>query len=160
MLFQQQKRKGEVGETAVINHYLKKGCTVEDTTNDRRYFESDIDLFINGQSVEVKTNNSIERYNSITVELISNTDKNRYKEGWFITSKAKVFIFYSPRTNMTYQVFADDLRQMYAENESKCRHRYYKANEFGDVEKESLLAFIPLDLIKSKCETFRMEVMD
>lgn len=160
MLFQQQKKKGEIGEKAVINHYLKKGCRIEDTTNDSLYFKADIDLFINGQAVEVKTGNNIERYQSITIELISNTDKKRYKDGWFVTSKAEVFIFYSPQTNMTYQVFADELRQVYAANEDKCRHKYYKCIEFDGVEKESLLAFIPLDLIRKECKAFRQEVMD
>lgn len=160
MLFQEQKRKGVVGETAIINHYRQKGCIVEDTTNNRDFFDMDIDLFINGQSVEVKTSNNIEKFDSITVELISNTDSKRYKDGWFITSKAEVFIFYSPQTKISYQVIAEELRRCYAENENKCRHRYYTCNEFGNVNKESLLAYIPLEVIKSECKTFRQEVID
>lgn len=159
-LFQELKRKGEVGEMAVINHYQKKGCAVEDVSDNPQYFKYDIDILINGQTVEVKTDYRMYETGNLLLEMVSNSNPAYYKEGWFITSKAQVFVFYSPQTNSTYQVFADELRKVVFDNQSQLKYRNMRVNEFGNVIKETQICLVPINFVRNNCETFRQEVMD
>lgn len=66
---------------------------------------------MNGFTVELKTSYSLARNNCITIELISNREKN--KNGWFNMSKAEVFCFYDINNNIFYACLADELRELY-----------------------------------------------
>lgn len=159
-LFQELKQKGEVGETAVIKHYQKLGCIIEDTSDNPQYFKDDIDMIINGQTVEVKTDYRMNETGNIALEMVSNYNPAYYKDGWFITSKAQIFVFYSPQTNNSYQVFADELRKVVFENQNQFKYRNLRVNEFGNVVKETQICLVPIEFVRNHCETFRQEVMN
>lgn len=117
-------------------------------------------ILINGQTVEVKTDYRMYETGNLLLEMVSNSNPAYYKEGWFITSKAQVFVFYSPQTNSTYQVFADELRKVVFDNQSQLKYRNMRVNEFGNVIKETQICLVPINFVRNNCETFRQEVMD
>lgn len=160
MLFQKTNKIGKIGEAAIINHYRKKGNTVIDYSNDEEYQKKDIDITINGQTVEVKTDTRVADTGNLCIELIANTQEGKwYRDGWFNISEAEVFIFYSPQTKMSYQVFAFDLRQAYEAHKDEFEIRYFTNHEFGNVYKECKCVLFPVAKMKEYCNTYREAVI-
>ena len=153
--FQQQMEIGKIGEQAIAKHYRQQGCIVVDVSADRGYQEIDIDMLINGQTVEIKTDYNIHRYGNICVELVSNDSEDRYKAGWFFTSEAKVFIFYSPQQNKSYQVLRKDLQSLYEEHKECFTEKHTITREFDNIYKKSIIAIIPAETVKKYCRSYR-----
>lgn len=89
-LFSRQKTIGKKGEQAVKNYYISQGAEVIDVSNDKEYQKKDIDLIINGQTVEVKLGNKIPQYKEFCVEIVSNDNPGYFRKGWFYTSQADI----------------------------------------------------------------------
>lgn len=108
--FAQNMSIGKRGEETVLQYYKNKGTKTQDVRNSWYYRTRDIDFLFNGQTVEVKTQQYIERDKQIVLEVVSNADLKRFKMGWLMSSQADVFIFYSPKSNTMYQMLVNELR--------------------------------------------------
>lgn len=146
---------GKKGEEAVKNYYLQKGVKVVDVSNDIEYQKKDIDLLLNGQTVEVKVGAKIPQYKEICLEIVSNATPERYKDGWFLTTEAEVVIFYSPIEKKMYQLGVADLRNYYEANKDSLKTKNVFVNEYGSIQKPAVLAFIPLDEIEENISAYR-----
>lgn len=133
-----------MGEEVIKCYYCAKGSTVIDVSADKEYQNKDIDFIIDGQTVEVKTQNGIVNYGDVVLELVSNTDNARFKDGWFNTTQADVLIFYSPQYKVMYRVETQKLREWYAQNKYTLQKMYRVQLECGSYVKESYLAFLPI----------------
>lgn len=154
-LFTKTNAIGKYGEKIVADYYKAKGDTVIDVSNDKEYQKQDIDLIINGQTVEIKTTNNFPIYKDFCLELVSNDTPERYKEGWFRTSQAEVVIFYSPKDKTMYQIRLDALRQYFKEHENEIETRRCYFREYGDIIKPCVLAFVPEADIELNISAYR-----
>ena len=74
--------------------------------------------------MEVKTDRRIHETMNICVELESNSSPAMKKEGWFKTSKADWFAFYSPAVEATFFIKREELIALYTQNKNKLKHIY------------------------------------
>ena len=147
-LFDRQKTVGKVGELKVIEYFQRQNKPVKDVSNIRQYQNIDVDLIADGLYIEVKTSNTIQYKNSIVFELVS--DMNYCREGWFETSQADIFIFYSPQQNKLYKMTASSVRDFYNTNSENIKQYEYTAIEHNGYKKTSLLAEISVcDLLQN-----------
>lgn len=154
-LFDKQLEKGEQGEQAIEAYYKQQGCIVQNMTMDKEYWEKDIDLIINGQTVEVKTDTRVAETQNLCFELVSNDNEEMYKPGWFFTSEANVFIIYSPQTRMSYQILSKEIRQLYEQRKDLFKERCLTFREYRGLDKHSVIAIIPIETVKQCCENYR-----
>lgn len=159
-LFQETNSKGKVAERAVYNHYKGKGFNIVDVSEDKEYQKQDIDLIINGQTVEVKLGAKINQYEELVIELISNADAKWYKAGWFYTTQAQAIIWYCPAEKAMYQITTEDLRLWFSQHANEVRTKLFVVNEFGNVNKPSLIAFIPVARLMTETNSFRKVYVD
>lgn len=151
-LFEKQKSVGEIGEKEFLQYFDSN--LIKDVRDIEEYQNKDIDFIVNGFTVELKSSKNISNYNSITIELISNKEKN--KKGWFITSQAEIFCFFDLENKIIYGCKSEDLRKWYRENIDDIKTLEYKSREYKTAkEKISLLAFIPLDRMEREIKSFR-----
>ena len=152
--FLKAKQKGKTGETAVIEHYKNNGCNVIDVSEDREFQKIDVDLIIDGDFVEVKTQKSLSEREKITLELETEYYNSLIKQGWFYSTEANILIFYDNVNNIAYSVDTKELRDFYIKN------RYSKdidIHSFDEKHKVSQLVFIPIDLLKKQLKSFKTE---
>ena len=71
-----------------------------------------------------KTVRRIHETMNICVELESNSNPTMKKEGWFKTSKADWFAFYSPAVEATFFIKREELIALYKQNKNKLKHIY------------------------------------
>ena len=154
-LFNKQLEKGEQGEQAIEEYYKKQGYIVQNMTKKKEYWQKDIDLIINGQTVEIKTDARIAYTQNLCFELVSNNNEEMYKPGWFLTSEANVFIIYSPQTKMSYQILSKEIRQLYEQRKELFKERYLTFREYKGLDKHSVIAIIPIETVKQYCENYR-----
>ena len=96
------KKIGKTGETAVINYYTKQGASIIDVSEDKTFQKMDIDLIINNEFVEVKTQSSINKRQEITLELETSYYDNLYVKGWFFSTEANILIFFDRFNNIAH----------------------------------------------------------
>ena len=154
-LFYETNRIGKTGETAITEYYESRGIPVVDVSNDKEYQKKDIDLLINGQPVEVKTGQKIPQYQEIAVELVSNDSPDRWRDGWLNTSEAEVIIYYSPQEKKMYQLSLPELRQYVNDNKDRLKQRRVYVNEYDDIQKPSILAFVPIEELETSITHYR-----
>ena len=99
--FLKAKQKGKTGETAVIEHYKNNGCNVIDVSEDREFQKIDVDLIIDGDFVEVKTQKSLSEREKITLELETEYYNSLIRQGWFYSTEANILIFYDNVNNLS-----------------------------------------------------------
>lgn len=154
-LFMEMLEFGQDGENAIQQYYKKQGNIIYDVSKDERYWNKDVDFIINGQKVEVKTDTRIAETKNFCFELVSNSDRDRYKEGWFFTSEADVFIIYSPQTSMSYQLLSSEIRELYDRHQQLFVQKKLTFKEYEGLEKHSVVGIIPIDKVKKYCRNYR-----
>lgn len=154
-LFDKQLAKGEQGEQEIEAYYKQQGCIVQNMTMDKEYWKKDIDLIINGQMIEIKTDTRIADTQNMCFELVSNDNEEMYKPGWFFTSEADVFIIYSPQTKMSYQILSKEIRQLYEQRKDLFKEKCLTFREYRGLDKHSVIAIIPIATVKEYCQNYR-----
>ena len=153
--FIKAKQKGKTGETAVIEHYKNNGCNVIDVSEDREFQKIDVDLIIDGDFVEVKTQKSLSEREKITLELETEYYNSLIRKGWFYSTEANILIFYDNTNNIAYSVDTKELRDYYIKN----RHsELLESHSFDEKHKVSQLVFIPIELLKNNLKSFKKEI--
>ena len=163
---------GKEGEKAVSELLERSGCEVQDVSKEKWHQANDIDFivrhgidFIMRQSergsvpnitMEVKTDRRIHETMNICVELESNSNPAMKKEGWFKTSKADWFAFYSPAVEATFFIKREELIALYTQNKNKLKHIYRDQVECGRYIKTGLICIIPLQMVKDFCPSTRL----
>ena len=163
---------GKEGEKAVSELLERSGCEVQDVSKEKWYQANDIDFivrhgidFIMRQSerrsvpnitMEVKTDRRMHETMNICVELESNSNPAMKKEGWFKTSKADWFAFYSPAVEATFFIKREELVALYTQNKYKLKHIYRDQVECGRYIKTGLICIIPLQMVKDFCPSTRL----
>ena len=163
---------GREGEKAVSELLERSGCEVQDVSKEKWHQANDIDFivrygidFIVRQSekrsvpnitMEVKTDRRIHETMNICVELESNSNPAMKKEGWFKTSKADWFAFYSPAVETTFFIKREELVALYTQNKYKLKHIYREQVECGKYIKTGLICIIPLQMVKDFCPSTRL----
>ena len=163
---------GKEGEKAVSELLERSGCEVQDVSKEKWHQANDIDFivrygidFIMRQSekrsvpnitMEVKTDRRIHETMNICVELESNSNPAMKKEGWFKTSKADWFAFYSPAVEATFFIKREELIALYTQNKNKLKHIYRDQVECGKYIKTGLICIIPLQMVKDFCPSTRL----
>ena len=84
---EQQDILGRKGVARVVAYAKSKGKVIEDLQGDQYYRSVDVDLIINGQLVEIKTDDKMKCTGNIYVEDISCVEKQ--SPGWLRKSKAQ-----------------------------------------------------------------------
>ena len=153
--FIKAKQKGKKGETAVIEHYKNNGCDVIDVSEDKEFQKIDVDLIIDGDFVEVKTQKSLSEREKITLELETEYYNSLIRKGWFYSTEANILIFYDNTNNIAYSVDTKELRDYYIKN----RHsELLESHSFDEKHKVSQLVFIPIELLKNNLKSFKKEI--
>ena len=153
--FLTDKKIGKVGESATIDYFNSQGYNVVDVSESADYQKIDIDLIVDDEFIEVKTQSGIHNKNVITLELDVELQYNTntvYKQGWFNTSEADKILFYDKETNTAYLIDLIELRKIFNENQEEISIYYYD-EETRKGTKISKLAFIDIDFLKSKSKT-------
>ena len=150
--FSKMKSKGKRGETAVKDYYIKKGSEVIDVSEDRDFQKMDIDLIIDDNFVEVKTQSSIAKSQKIALELETNYYNDLYRKGWFYSTEANILIFYDIENNIAYSMSTDELRKLFDKYRFSNEIEYYY---FDEDTKVSTLVYIPIELLKSQLNSFK-----
>lgn len=153
--FIKAKQKGKKGETAVIEHYKNNGCDVIDVSEDKEFQKIDVDLIIDGDFVEVKTQKSLAEREKITLEIETEYYNSLIRKGWFHSTEANILIFYDNTNNIAYSVDTKELRDYYIKN----RHSdLLESHNFEEKHKVSQLVFIPIELLKNNLKSFKKEI--
>ena len=150
--FPKMKSKGKKGETAVKDYYLKNGYEVIDVSEDKDFQKMDIDLIIDDNFVEVKTQSSIAKSKKIALELETNYYNDLYRKGWFYSTEANFLIFYDIENNIAYSMSTDELRKIFDKYRFSDEIEYYY---FDEDTKVSTLVYIPIELLKSQLNSFK-----
>ena len=155
---------GREGEKAVSELLERSGCEIEDVSKEKWYQANDIDFIVRQSekqnipniTMEVKTDRRIHETMNICVELESNSNPDMKKKGWFKTSKADWFAFYSPAVEATFFIKREELVALYTQNKNKLRHIYRDQVELGRFIKTGLICIIPLQMVKDFCPSTRL----
>lgn len=153
--FLKSKQVGKIGESATIDFFISQGNNVIDVSESADYQKIGIDLIVDDEFVEVKTQSGIHNNNSITLELDVELQYNTNrvcKQGWFNTSEADKILFYDKETNTAYLIDLIELRNIFNENQEEISIYYYDEDTRKGT-KISKLAFIDIDFLKSKSKT-------
>lgn len=149
---------GKKGECAINIFLTSQGMAVEDVSKKKEYQKKDIDFLVKTSdyefSVDIKTDTKAFITGNFAVELISNTNKDFYKEGYLKTSEATYFCFFTPQDQVAYFVKVSELRELYKRKSGFFRHLYTTQNEFGNVWKQGRICLVPLSLL-CRCPSFR-----
>lgn len=119
---------GKYGERLFKNLALQNGFEVEDKTEDKSYFEKDIDFIISKSDIkttcEVKSCNLIWRTGNFVVEKTEDVERN--KKGWYYKSEADLFIHVDIRNEIIrifeFKHLREFIELMLWENENKQRN--------------------------------------
>lgn len=155
---------GRVGENAVSKLLTRNGCEVEDVSTNKWYQVNDIDFVVRQTekytipniTLEVKTDRRIHETMNICLEIESNCNPQRKKEGWFKTSKADWFAFYSPAVEATYFVKRKELIAYYEHNKLALRHVFRDQVECGKYIKTGVICLIPISDIQQSCPSTQL----
>ena len=146
--FTRAKSKGKIGERLVAEYYRGLGYSVIDVSENKQYQRNDIDFFIDGISIEVKTQNCLKE-NNICLELISNVERGY--QGWFHTTAAQDLIFVDDLNKILYKIGTENLREYYYKNKSAVQERVQY-----NMHKTSIICFIPLVDLKDITERIEL----
>ena len=111
--FEYDKKRGKIGEKAVADFYMLNGCSVKDVSEDETYQPKGVDLIVNNDYVEVKTQNALNKKHRITLELESFKDNGEYKPGWFNYTESDIVVFYDKFNNIAYHIETDELKDIF-----------------------------------------------
>ena len=145
------KRKGKIGERAVSDFFIKKGYFVEDVSENKDFQKLDIDLIVDNEFIEVKTQNSINKNNKITLELECNYYEDLFVKGWFAYTEANIIVFYDKVNNIAYHIKTDELRELFEEYKDT-----FDIYDFDEDYKVSTLAYIDIDFLKEKSKSLEI----
>lgn len=148
--FEHDKKIGKIGETAVINFFIGKGYEVKDVSENKEYQPKGVDLIVNNDYVEVKTQNAINKKQRITLELESFMDNGDYKPGWFTYTESDMVVFYDKFNNIAYHIETDELKDIFYLHSDKI-----ETYDFKEKGKTSKLAFIDIDFLKKVSKTLK-----
>lgn len=149
--FEYDKKRGKIGEKAVINFFIGKGYEVQDVSENEVYQSKGVDLIVNDEYIEVKTQSALNKYNRITLELEVFKDNGEYKQGWFDTTESKKIVFYDKFNDIAYHIDTDELKDIYS-----IYYNNIETYEFDEKGKKSILAFIDLEFLKKISNTLEI----
>ena len=102
---------------------------------------------IDGQKIEVKTQNSIPNKHELTIELYYDLDSQPRKKGWFFRSEADYFIFYDQVNRKAYKIKSYHLQQYIdfhiKTKDLEFRQQFQYTKGYGTRTAE--LCFIPIE---------------
>ena len=150
--FIKAKNKGKKGETAVKEYFINKGYDVIDVSENKEFQKMDIDLIIDGDFVEVKTQSCINRSNKIVLELETEYYNSLFRKGWLYYTEANILMFHDKENNITYSVDTDELRKLFDKYKDSKEIDYYY---FDEESKISTLVYMPIDLIQNQLKSFK-----
>lgn len=113
MGFKQDKERGKLGENLVKRYFLQEGYEIKDTSEDERFFGSDIDLIVaDSITYEVKTDYRFSRTGNFALEDSIHCGMGS-RDSWLWTSKADRFAFVDAHdTSRFYCIDATALREL------------------------------------------------
>lgn len=149
--FIKSKNIGKKGESAVIEYYISKGKNVIDVSEQREFQKIDVDLIIDDEFIEVKTQSSINKNQKLTLELEINKNDDVYCLGWFYQTEANILIFYDKFTNTAYSIRTAELRELFNKHSNEFDIYY-----FDEEYKVSKLAFVNIDFLKNNAKSFEI----
>lgn len=130
-LFQQQKKKGDIGEALVKNFLQAHRIDFKDVSNDKEYFSKDIDLFVGNTPIDVKYDTLFTHTGNLFIEYELAYD-NGSKPGWFRFTEAE-FIFYVDAASEKCLIFSMGDMRDYIEENKHCVKRVTCRDGFKDV---------------------------
>lgn len=145
VFFNELLEEGKRGELAVKKLLEDRGWLVYNVANEKEYQERDIDLVIEGEdtikTIEVKTDNYINRTGNICFELISNISTGR--KGWYHTCDADLLIVYA-----TTRFIIIDMKQLKERGLPNGIISYTRCWENGKYYKESQIKLVKLTALQ------------
>ena len=100
--------RGRQGEVLITKALEDLGHNVKDVTQDSNYWEKDIDLLVDGKSLEVKSDWNLGRTNNIVLEM---RKRESGKDGWFRSTAAENLAFVDMRNRICYLAKTTELRE-------------------------------------------------
>ena len=149
--FIKSKNIGKKGESAVVEYYTSIGKNVIDVSEQREFQKIDVDLIIDDEFIEVKTQSSINKNQKLTLELEINKNDNVYCLGWFYKTEANILIFYDKFTDTAYSIKTAELRELFNKHSNEFDIYY-----FDEEYKVSKLAFVSIDFLKNNAKSFEI----
>lgn len=108
--FYKDLERGKAGEQKVYNYLSSLGFKVTDVSNDKSYWDIDVDFLVedkNGKThyIEVKSDWNISRTGNVLLE----TDKER---GWFSKTKAEYIFYVDMKKDLVYVFKMEDMKKV------------------------------------------------
>lgn len=113
MSFENDIKRGKLGELLVMETFASLGYEIEDTSGNPLYFAKDVDFVTaDGIKYEVKTDYKFCRTGNFALEAFVYYHRSQeQKNSWLYTSDADFFCFVNPTdTSIFYVAKASDLR--------------------------------------------------
>lgn len=149
------------GELKAIEDLVKKGYTVQDTSNNPSYYGKDIDILAsrNGKTiaVEVKWDNRIHSTGNMFVEFL--TDRELLKDGWFKFCCADLIYYGDSHNSLFYVLSLDDLKQ-YVELNDPQQRKAADTNSNGVIKKVSEGYLVPIEDFKKQYPVEVVQIND
>ena len=105
--FYEDLARGRQGEVLVTKALREMGHTVEDVTKDSDYWKKDIDLIVDGGTLEVKSDWNMGKTGNIVLEMRKREDG---KDGWFRQTAADNLAFVDMQNRICYIIKTKELR--------------------------------------------------
>ena len=114
----------------VLKFFEKSGFSINDVSNNKEYFGSDIDFWIMNEqynvSVELKVDSKMNRSHNFFFEIISNEEKST---PWcFLICKADIFLYYDAISHTWYFFPTKKLQKWFFD----VRKKYSDRSEFNN----------------------------
>lgn len=155
--FIHDKRRGKIGEQKVADFFIQKGCSVIDVSENADFQKLDIDLIVDDEFVEVKTQSSINKNNKITLELETNYGDELFVQGWFNYTESNILVFYDRVNETAYHIDTNELKSIYQEYSNRKEYqKYFNIYDFDEEYKVSTLAFVDLEFLKNISKTLKI----
>ena len=123
-LFNEQLKKGKVGEELAYNYLITRGWEVEDVSNNEEYFSLDIDFLAakdgNSVSLDVKTEEAMSRTGNMFIEDAITYQDGRMAKGWLYYSKAEYIWHVNPKNGVAFVYRLEDMQDYLRKAPRKC----------------------------------------
>ena len=151
------KKRGKIGEQKVADFFIQQGCSVIDVSENADFQKLDIDLIVDDEFVEVKTQSSINKNNKITLELETNYGDELFVQGWFNYTESNILVFYDRVSETAYHINTNELKNIYQEYKDRKEYKkYFNIYDFDEEYKVSTLAFVDLEFLKKISKSLKI----
>jgi hypothetical protein len=144
--FESENRKGTIGEMRFIKYLEDNNIDYIDVRSNKKYQKQDIDFIIGEKGFEVKTDYNVGKTGNIALEL--SIEREGYLiDGWWFKTKADNLIVVDGRSNKSYRVRVELLRELIKYH--NFRRTSFPIRDCGQVTISTLL-LIPLNFFEDK----------